>query len=69
VPVRFFFLFLIAVEVVMVREEEVEGTETQEMDILGPHTNSVASSLRSVTCKWSCTDHPEYDLLPQITDD
>ena len=31
------------------REEEVGGAETHEMDILGPHTDSVASSLRSVS--------------------
>jgi hypothetical protein len=48
VPVRF-FIFLITVEVVIVREEEVGGTDTHEMDILVPHTGSVAGSLRSVS--------------------
>jgi hypothetical protein len=48
VPVRF-SLFLITVEVVMVREEEVGGAETHNMDILGPYTGHVASSLRSVS--------------------
>jgi hypothetical protein len=44
VPVRF-SLFLITVEVVTARKEEEEGTETHEMNMLGPHTSSVASSL------------------------
>jgi hypothetical protein len=49
VPVRF-SLFLIAIdgEVVTARKEEVEGAETHEMDILRPHTNSVAR-LRSMS--------------------
>ena len=47
VPVRF-SLYLITVEVVTVRKEEVEGAETHEMDILGPHSSSVTSSLRPV---------------------
>jgi hypothetical protein len=45
----FFSLFLITVEVVMVRKEEVEGAETHEIDVLGPHTGSAASSLRPVS--------------------
>jgi hypothetical protein len=49
VPVRF-SLFLITVEVVTARKEEVEGAETHEMDIQGgPHTSGVASSLRPVS--------------------
>ena len=51
VPVRFFSLFpclfLIIVEMVMVREEDVGGVEMHKMDIVGPHTNSIASSLWS----------------------
>jgi hypothetical protein len=35
--------------VVTARKEEVKGAETHEMDILAPHTSSVASSLRSVS--------------------
>jgi hypothetical protein len=35
-------------EVLTVREEEVGAVETHEMDILGPHTSRVASSLQSV---------------------
>jgi hypothetical protein len=42
-----FSLFLITVEVVTARKEEVEGAETHEMDNLRPHIN-IASSLRSV---------------------
>jgi hypothetical protein len=34
---------------VTARKEEAEGAETHEMDILRPHTSSVASSLRSVS--------------------
>jgi hypothetical protein len=44
----FFSHFLISVEVVTARKEEVEGAETHEMDIFEPHTSSVASSLRSL---------------------
>ena len=45
-----FSLFLITVEVVTTpKEEEVEGAETHEMDVLGPRTSRVASSLRSVS--------------------
>jgi hypothetical protein len=42
-----FSLYLIAVKVVIVHEEEVGGAETHEMDHLGPHTGNVASPLRS----------------------
>jgi hypothetical protein len=49
VSVRF-SLFLITVDsdVVMIREEEVGGADSErhEMDIIGPHTSSVTSSLR-----------------------
>jgi hypothetical protein len=48
VPVRF-SIFLITVEVVTARKEEVEGALTHEMDILEPHTSSTTSSLRSVS--------------------
>jgi hypothetical protein len=44
-----FSLFLITVEVVTACKEEVEGAETHEMGILGPHTSSIASSLQSVS--------------------
>jgi hypothetical protein len=46
-----FSLFLITAEVVTARNEEVEGAETHEMDMIGTHTRagSVASSLRSVS--------------------
>jgi hypothetical protein len=47
-PVRF-SLFLITVEVVIVREEEVGGAETHNMDILGPYTGHVGSLLHSVS--------------------
>jgi hypothetical protein len=40
-----FFPFLITVEVVTARKEDVEGAETNETDIPGPHINSVASPL------------------------
>jgi hypothetical protein len=48
VQVRF-SLFLITVEVVTARKEEVGRAEMPEMVNLGPHTNSVASSVRSVS--------------------
>jgi hypothetical protein len=48
VPVRL-LLFLITVEAVTAHKEEVEGAETHEMDILGSHAGSVASSLRSAS--------------------
>jgi hypothetical protein len=57
VPVRF-SLFLITAEVVTVRKEEVEGAE-HEMDILGPHTSIVASSLRSVSTGQDINDEAQ----------
>jgi hypothetical protein len=48
VQVRF-SRFLITAKVLTARKEEVGGAETHEMDILGSHTNSVASSLRLVS--------------------
>ena len=48
VPVRF-SIFPVAVKVVTVREEEVEGAETREIDKLGPHSCSLSSPLRSVS--------------------
>jgi hypothetical protein len=48
VLVRFSF-GLAAAKVVTVREEEVEGTETREIDKPGPHASSPASPLRSVS--------------------
>jgi hypothetical protein len=44
-----FSLLSIPLEVLTVCKEEVGGVETYEMDILGPHTSSIARSLRSVT--------------------
>jgi hypothetical protein len=58
VPVSF-SLFLIAVEVVTARKEDVEGAETHEMDMLGPHTSSVASSLRSVSTSQDINDEAQ----------
>jgi hypothetical protein len=57
-PVRF-SLFLITTEVVTARKEEVEGVETHEMDILGPHTSSVAGSLRSVSTGQDINDEAQ----------
>jgi hypothetical protein len=48
VPVRFpLFLITIDSNVVMILEEEVGGADSErhEMDIIGPHTSSAASSL------------------------
>jgi hypothetical protein len=47
-PVRI-SIFLVTFKVITVREEEVGGDETHEMDKLGPHTSSPASPLRSVS--------------------
>jgi hypothetical protein len=59
VPVHF-SLFLITVEVVTARKEEVEVAETHEMDIQGgPHTSSVASSLRSVSTGQDINDEAQ----------
>jgi hypothetical protein len=63
VPVRF-SLFLITVEVVTARKEEVEGSETHEMDILGPHTSSVASSRRSVSTGQDINDDAQSAISP-----
>jgi hypothetical protein len=41
----FFSLFLITVEVVTARKEEVGGAETHEMDILGPQTDEGVTSI------------------------
>ena len=38
----------IPLDVLTVREEEVGGVETHEMDTLGPHTSSVENPLPSV---------------------
>ena len=43
-----FSLLLVTVEVLIVREAVAGGIETHEMDIIGPHTSSNASSPRSV---------------------
>ena len=51
-----FSLFLITVEVLTARKEEVEGVETHKMNIFGPHINSVASSLRSVSSDQDIND-------------
>jgi hypothetical protein len=40
-------------------QEEVEGAETHEMDILGPLTSSVASSLRSVSTGQDINDEAQ----------
>ena len=43
-----FSLLLVTVEVLIVREAVAGGIETHEMDIIGPHTSSNASSPWSV---------------------
>jgi hypothetical protein len=63
VPVRF-SPFLITVEVVTDREEEVGRTETHEMDILGLHTSSVAGSLRPVSTGQDINDEAQ-SVVPQ----
>jgi hypothetical protein len=55
----FFPSFLITVEVVTARKEEVEAAETHEMDILGPHAGSAASSLRSVSTGQDINDEAQ----------
>ena len=45
----------------MVREEEVGGAVTHEMDILGPHTSRVASSLRSASTGQHINDEAEEE--------
>ena len=47
-PVRF-SIILVIVQVVTVREEEVEGAETRGTDKLGPHISSLPSPLQSVS--------------------
>jgi hypothetical protein len=64
VPVRF-SLFLITVDVVTTRKEEVQGAETHEMDILGPHASSVASSLRSVSIGQDTNDEAQ-SVISQV---
>jgi hypothetical protein len=65
VPVRF-SLFLITVEVVTARKEEVEGAETHEMDIQGgPHTSSVASSLQSVSTGQDINEEAAQSVVSQ----
>jgi hypothetical protein len=54
-----FSLFLITIEVVTARKEEVEGAETHQMDILGPHTSVVASSLRLVSTGQDINDEAQ----------
>jgi hypothetical protein len=63
VPVRF-SLFLITVEVVTARKEEVGGAETHEMDNLGPHTSNVATPLRSVSTGQDINDDAQ-PVVPQ----
>jgi hypothetical protein len=64
VPVRF-SLFLITIEVVTARKEEVEGAETHEMDIVEPHTSSVAISLRTVSTGQDI-NHEAQSVIPQV---
>jgi hypothetical protein len=54
-----FSLFLITVEVVTARKEEAERAETHQMDILGPHTSSVQSSLRLVSTGQDTNDEAQ----------
>jgi hypothetical protein len=54
-----FSLFLITVEVVTARKEEVEGAETHEMDDLGPRISSVASPLRSASAGKDINDEAQ----------
>ncbi len=58
-----FSLFLITVEVVTARKEEVGGTETHEMDNLGPDTSSVATPLRSVSTGRGINDDTQPVVL------
>ena len=53
-----FSLFLVA-EVVTVREEEVEGAKTREIDKLEPHTSNLASPLRSVSTGQDINDEAQ----------
>jgi hypothetical protein len=54
-----FSLFLITVEVVTAHKEDVEGAETHEMDITGPHTSSAANSLRLVSTGQDINDEAQ----------
>ena len=63
-PVRF-LLFLITVEVVTACEEEVEGAGTHEIDVLGPHTSSVACSVRSVSSTGQDIDCKAQPVISQ----
>jgi hypothetical protein len=63
VPVRF-SLFPITTEAVTAHKEEAEGAETHEMDILGSHADSVASSLRSVSTGQDINDEAQ-SAVPQ----
>ena len=56
---------IIAVEVLTARNEVVEGAETHEMDILGPHTSSVACSLRSVSTGQDINDEAQL-VISQV---
>jgi hypothetical protein len=62
---RAFFPLLITVEVLTARNEEVEGAKTHEMDILGPHTSSVASSLRSASTGQDINDEAQ-SVISQV---
>jgi hypothetical protein len=57
--VRFSLFLITVVEVVTARKEEVEGAETHQMDILGPHTSVVASSLRLVSTGQDINDEAQ----------
>jgi hypothetical protein len=60
-----FLSFLITLEVVTARKEKVEGAETHEMDILGPHISSVASSLRLVSTGQDINDEAQ-SVISQV---
>jgi hypothetical protein len=51
--------FLIIPQVVTARKEEVEVAETHEMDILGPHTSRIASSLRLLSTGQDISDEAQ----------
>ena len=50
---------------VTARKEEVEGAETHEMDILGPHTSGIASSLWPVSAGQDINDEAQL-AVPQV---
>ena len=60
-------LFLTTVEVVTARKEEVEGAETHEMGILGPHTgtSTAARSMWSVSTSQNINGKAQ-SVIPQI---